>query len=1055
MGPFMVEIVFCSVTRRGRKLRPGMNKAGRANMRNDGCSQSFVPKDDTVKITIDLSDGGPVFAAMDEMMAKLDQENKGRKAPPEGAKKALKNLLKSGIPGIEGMFGGEAPPNPAFPKKGGKKGFHKMNDASKKKFMNAIFGEEGTQIDASTAAALLASICSGGDPNIGNNLAELLMPELGDKVDPIMMAALMSACSLIQAGASTEEVMKIMMSELASSGLSEEQILERTKILMKAFNKEEAGSTAEYKLIGKQKNSALKQAEISPKDFTAIALAHKAIASCGTTPENVGKLLMIKSTLMKKGANPAHVAGSLKNLGQLTPETKAECIENILKAWEEPKMGKLDVNLTVRVHQALDNENEPSWAEVKQMKDIVGGVSANSPEAIELNLARATKSGGLKKDDIGRGLIALKAIASLGVDSVQLAKVMFMEKTIADNGVPAAEIGRVLSDGIMPSDPKQSLINEVKDKLGEDLKPADVEASVKTYNNLKLKSNIPLDVIEHVDKTLIQVRCSLEDVADNMISTMSARGEKEHNITRNVLETLKNTGATANIVSATVVAPFKDLTGKNECELTKVVGRGLKDVDYSDDDVQGAVVEMTIKIIEENPEMREEACAAMEAIMKDFGGFPDQIRTFMKEVLPPPPTPPTPPMDPEIAAQLEKLHQAELARAAAKLAGDQDDDEDDIEGVPRKKPGLKTMDSLKTDSRRGSMEGGSGSRRGSILLGGGERRGSFYDEGVTTRASVAVVTDDPEQKKKLKKDLDGVFNAGGENDTASQQNMNEINSRLGIPLTGEAGTTNSNMNPAEASIILEGSGTPNGMDAIMKAMPANASPEMIQQILAGNLEGTGLSQEETEKLLAVFVTDVLRGGITTVSDESRALMQQILSSSNNQEEISSRVTALLAGTALSTSRGEKPRGGGYGDVKMAEYNLPPTDLSASIPRRNLDHIQGYLDPNDSSIVNGVVMRNPALNGGGPAVNRQSVLLQSRERRRRREEATEEAEKESKTSYYRKITGLRRAKVPLMVYSCGGFSRCFRIARFYDSDGPPVGVTYDRDFESRAALNPDL
>ena len=30
-------------------------------------------------------------------------------------------------------------------------------------------------------------------------------------------------------------------------------------------------------------------------------------------------------------------------------------------------------------------------------QDIVDGVSANSPEAIELNLARATKSGGLKK----------------------------------------------------------------------------------------------------------------------------------------------------------------------------------------------------------------------------------------------------------------------------------------------------------------------------------------------------------------------------------------------------------------------------------------------------------------------------------------------------------------------------------------------------------------------------------------------------------------------------------------------------------------------------------
>ena len=43
----------------------------------------------------------------------------------------------------------------------------------------------------------------------------------------------------------------------------------------------------------------------------------------------------------------------------------------------------------------------------------------------------------------------------------------------------------------------------------------------------------------------------------------------------------------------------------------------------------------------------------------------------------------------------------------------------------------------------------------------------------------------------------------------------------------------------------------------------------------------------------------------------------------------------------------------------------------------------------------------------------------------------------------------------MVYSCGGFSRCFRIARFYDLEGPPVGVEYARPEDERKALNPEL
>lgn len=313
----MVEIVFCRVTRRGRKKKAGMNKLARENCRNDGpMGGGFVPPD-TLKITLDLSDSGPVFSALDDMMMKMMEDDEkaraGNKGDNSAAKAALKKLLKSGIPGIEAMFGGEDP-KPRFGKGGGKKGYHKLTDASKKKFMAAIFGEEGAQIDSSTAAALLAATCSMGNPDVGNKLAELLMPELDEEVDPAMMAALMSACSMIQTGASTEEVLNIMKLELAASGLTEEEILVKAQLLMKAFGKE-GDSTAEYMLMSKQMNGALNQAGLPPKDFTAIVLAHKALGACGTSSENIAKVLMIYSVLGKKGANSAHVAGCMKNMG--------------------------------------------------------------------------------------------------------------------------------------------------------------------------------------------------------------------------------------------------------------------------------------------------------------------------------------------------------------------------------------------------------------------------------------------------------------------------------------------------------------------------------------------------------------------------------------------------------------------------------------------------------------------------------------------------------------------------------------------------------------------
>ncbi len=41
---------------------------------------------------------------------------------------------------------------------------------------------------------------------VGNNIAELLVPEMGETVDQSMLAALMSSSSMISAGASTEDV---------------------------------------------------------------------------------------------------------------------------------------------------------------------------------------------------------------------------------------------------------------------------------------------------------------------------------------------------------------------------------------------------------------------------------------------------------------------------------------------------------------------------------------------------------------------------------------------------------------------------------------------------------------------------------------------------------------------------------------------------------------------------------------------------------------------------------------------------------------------------------
>merc|ERR1719323_2415957 len=477
----------------------------------------------------------------------------------------------------------------------------------------------------------------------------------------------------------------------------------------------------------------------------------------------------------------------------------------------------------VRMHQALDNENEPGWGEVKSLKDIVGGCAPSSPEAIELNLARAIKSGGMKNDDIGKSLIAFKAISALGIDPATLAKVMFLEKEVCGNGAPGSEVGRVLSDGVMPQEATQTLVNEVKDVIDTEQKPADIETTVNLYNNLKFKSNIPTEVIEFVDKSLIQVRCSLEDVADNMISSLQARGEKPGRIINQVTEMLKKTGATAATTATTLLPPLCDLTGDTEIVLTRVVARNLKDVDYETEEVKTAMTDIIVKIIEDDPSQYPEGISSQEQILKDCGMSLPEIKDYIAANMPPPPTPPEEvERRRQMAEELERLEKAEAERERLEKLKVSDPEAYERETNP--KAVNKGLEGLKSDSRRGST---GGSRRGSLIPG-RSRQGSIALGG-PDRASVAMVTDDPEHKKNLKAALAGAFN----DNTISKGDQPVVN-----------GSTNSN-----GAVLLTGD--------ILGDLPLNASEDDIKAALAA----AGLTGDAATQMMAI-----VKGGGTNMEE---------------------------------------------------------------------------------------------------------------------------------------------------------------------------------------------
>ena len=102
-------------------------------------------------------------------------------------------------------------------------------------------------------------------------------------------------------------------------------------------------------------------------------------------------------------------------------------------------------------------------------------------------------------------LVAQKLMAHLQVDPKCLAQIINIMKNVSENGVPAVEIARVFNDGIMPPEMVEHLATLALEAVAQDITPVDVDAHVQLYDNLRLKSNIPLEVIEFVENKLVQV----------------------------------------------------------------------------------------------------------------------------------------------------------------------------------------------------------------------------------------------------------------------------------------------------------------------------------------------------------------------------------------------------------------------------------------------------------------------------------------------------------------------------------------------------------------------
>ena len=194
-------------------------------------------------------------------------------------------------------------------------------------------------------------------------------------------------------------------------------------------------------------------------------------------------------------------------------------------------------------------------------------------------------------------------------------------------------------------------------------------------------------------------------------------------------------------------------------------------------------MDLVLKIIDNDPSLYIEAVRALDDTLKDMGIFANDVSAYIKQNIPSPPTPPEE-RERKLREEEEQEAQAVIEKERKRLEALREKDPKKWEKEEKQRlDKLQEADpeafakEMKAMAKSGvanpvaaAMAKASGipglsglgpgaesptrSRQGSLSVGGGERRGSGD---LTARATVAMVTDDPEHKAAMKSLLGGAF----------------------------------------------------------------------------------------------------------------------------------------------------------------------------------------------------------------------------------------------------------------------------------------------------------
>ena len=293
--------------------------------------------------------------------------------------------------------------------------------------------------------------------------------------------------------------------------------------------------------------------------------------------------MLIQSYLAEKGIGPDLILQALLDL--IDDADLSSAGDLALKALRVGNFSIEELQKMLATSKALHGG---SIRGLKEIHRILNESDLSTPEGLANALRKAIKSGCIDKFAFAKAAILQKALIAAGASPTLLAKVMKLQKELSESGMPVHDIANAMSlamsmatdvDGNKDLTPEAVQARfEEQIRKGITMSKEDIQAILDLIDALGKEDTQEFspETIRLFKKAMKQRRGSVDNVAETLMSSLSASGQSKEAIAKAMVKALKATGASPKEIAKTMEQAMKK-SGATSEEIARCMAQAMAD----------------------------------------------------------------------------------------------------------------------------------------------------------------------------------------------------------------------------------------------------------------------------------------------------------------------------------------------------------------------------------------------------------------------------------------------------------------------------------------------